>query len=114
MTELHRVLKPGGWAILMCPVDHSRASTFEDPAIITPEERHRAFGQSDHLRLYGRDYPERLSEAGFTVRAERYADRFDQPTIERLGLRREDDEAFGEEEIYFCAKPDGAEEREDR
>ncbi len=55
MAEVHRVLKPGGWAILMCPVDGRRATTLEDPTAVTPAERHRLYGQSDHLRLYGRD-----------------------------------------------------------
>jgi SAM-dependent methyltransferase len=105
LAEIHRVLKPGGWAILMCPVDHRRATTLEDPAAVTPEDRHRVFGQSDHVRLYGRDYADRLAEVGFAVRADRYLDGFDERAIGRLGLRREQDEAFGEEEIFLCTKP---------
>jgi len=31
------------------------------------EERIRLFGQYDHLRMYGQDYPERLEELGFKV-----------------------------------------------
>jgi SAM-dependent methyltransferase len=108
LAEIHRVLKPGGWAILMCPVDHRRATTLEDPAVVAPEDRHRVFGQSDHVRLYGRDYSDRLAGAGFTVRADRYLDGFDASSIDRLGLRREQDDAFGEEEIFFCAKPAAA------
>lgn len=105
LAEIHRVLRPGGWAILMCPVDGRRTTTLEDPAAVTPEDRHRLFGQSDHVRLYGRDYAERLAAAGFEVRADRYMERFDEATIARLGLRREGDEAFGEEDVYLCAKP---------
>jgi SAM-dependent methyltransferase len=103
LAEIHRVLAPGGWAILMCPVDHRRATTLEDPTAVTPGERHRLFGQSDHVRLYGRDYVGRLAAAGFTVRAERYVDSCDSSSAARFGLRREDD-AFGEEEIFFCVK----------
>jgi SAM-dependent methyltransferase len=105
MAEINRVLKPGGWAILMCPIDCRRATTFEDPSIVTPEQRHRVYGQDDHARLYGRDYAERLAAAGFSVRADRYLDRFDEETIARLGLRREEDDVFGDEQIFFCAKP---------
>jgi hypothetical protein len=104
LAEFHRVLKPGGWAILMCPVDQRRAATLEDPTVVTPEDRHRAFGQSDHVRLYGRDYSDRLAEAGFTVRVDCYLDGFDDQLIGRLGLRREQDDAFGEERIFQCTK----------
>jgi SAM-dependent methyltransferase len=105
LAEINRVLRPGGWAILMCPVDRRRAATLEDPAVLTPRDRHRVFGQGDHARLYGRDYRERLLRAGFAVRADRYLDRFDERSIARLGLRREQDEAFGVEEIYLCVRP---------
>lgn len=105
LAEIHRVLRPGGWAILMSPIDHRRVATLEDPAAVTPEDRHRVYGQSDHARLYGRDYSNRLAEAGFTVSADRYLDGFDESVICRLGLRREQDDAFGEEEIFLCRKP---------
>jgi len=104
LAEIHRVLKPGGWAILMCPVDRRRATTLEDPAVTSPRERHRVFGQADHVRLYGRDYADRLAGAGFSVRAERYGDRCEKREISRFGLRREPDEAFGEEEVFLCVK----------
>ena len=102
LAEINRVLVPGGWAILMCPVDRRRETTLEDPAARTPQERHRLFGQSDHLRLYGRDYSDRLAAAGFAVRAERYADSCGSSAA-RCGLCRDDD-AFGEEDVFFCLK----------
>jgi SAM-dependent methyltransferase len=67
MRELFRVLKPGGWGILQTPIDSKRDKTFEDSRIVSPEERERFFGQSDHVRIYGRDYVDRLKEAGFEV-----------------------------------------------
>lgn len=105
LSEINRVLVPGGWAILMCPVDYRRQTTLEDPTVTAPEERHRVFGQADHARLYGRDYADRLAGAGFDVRADDYLHGFDEPSIARLGLRREQDDAFGKEEIFLCAKP---------
>jgi len=104
LAEIRRVLRPGGWAILMCPVDRRRATTLEDPTVTTPAERHRVYGQSDHLRLYGRDYADRLAEAGFAVRAVRYAEGCDSRSIRRFGLVRESDSAFGEEDVFFCVK----------
>jgi len=67
IRELRRVLAPGGWAIVMVPLDLEREQTYEDPSKVTPEEREAAFWQHDHVRLYGRDLPERLAAAGFDV-----------------------------------------------
>ncbi|MDR0729038.1 MAG: class I SAM-dependent methyltransferase [Prevotellaceae bacterium] len=67
MKELHRVMKPGGWAILQVPIDPRRTFTYEDKSITDPKERVKAFGQYDHLRVHGQDYPQRLASAGFEV-----------------------------------------------
>lgn len=60
-------MRPGGWGIMLSPVNMERETTYEDPSITDPAERERHFGQKDHLRDYGRDYGRRLSEAGFDV-----------------------------------------------
>lgn len=67
MRELYRVMKPGGWGIVLVPEDREREQTFEDDSITDPKERTRLFGQYDHRRVYGRDYDERLREAGFEI-----------------------------------------------
>ena len=67
LAELYRILKPGGWGIMLVPEDRSLATTFEDDTITDPAERTRIFGQYDHRRIYGRDYAARLREAGFEV-----------------------------------------------
>ena len=67
MAELHRVLKPGGWSILQVPISLSLRTTYEDFSIATPKEREEAFGQNDHVRIYGQDYVSRLERAGFKV-----------------------------------------------
>jgi SAM-dependent methyltransferase len=67
MSELYRVMKPGGWGIMQVPQDVSRAETYEDWSITSPEEREKHFWQKDHVRLFGRDYPDWLRKAGFTV-----------------------------------------------
>ncbi|MPZ76522.1 MAG: methyltransferase domain-containing protein [Deltaproteobacteria bacterium] len=97
MRELCRVLSPGGWAILQTPIDTQRAKTFEDPTITSPSERERAFGQHNHVRLYGRDYKERLEKAGFTVKVDGYAGGLEKRELVKYGLP--------DEEIYFCRKP---------
>ncbi len=61
MRELRRVTAPGGWCLVMVPLDLSLGRTFEDPLIVEPSERERAFWQHDHVRLYAPDIGERLS-----------------------------------------------------
>jgi SAM-dependent methyltransferase len=68
MSELFRVLKLNGWAILQSPIENDRAITFEDETVTTPSEKLGVFGQEDHVRIYGRDYNQRLAKAGFVVR----------------------------------------------
>ena len=65
--EIFRVLKPGGKAILQVPFSLQLEKTFEDDSITTEADREKYFGQFDHVRIYGRDYPDRLKKAGFNV-----------------------------------------------
>ncbi len=95
--EMYRVLKPDGWAIILSPVDRSRAETFEDPTVVSAEERERYFGQVDHVRVYGRDYVGRLERAGFTVRADYLGRRL--PRVRRKGYAVKKNSP-----IYLCLK----------
>lgn len=65
MREMFRVLKPGGWALVMVPV--SGETTLEDRSVTDPAERERLYWQFDHVRLYGLDIRNRLAKAGFAV-----------------------------------------------
>ncbi|MDR2011110.1 MAG: class I SAM-dependent methyltransferase [Bacteroidales bacterium] len=67
MKEVYRVLKPEGWAIMQVPINYTYNKTHEDLSITDPKERERVFGQYDHVRWHGLDYPERLKKAGFKV-----------------------------------------------
>ncbi len=67
MREILRVLKPGGFAVLLVPEPHKLAVTIEDPDA-PPDERARRFGQENHVRLYGADYADILRSIGFDVR----------------------------------------------
>ena len=67
LKELYRIMRRGGWGVILSPVELEREKTFEDDTITDRAERTRIFGQYDHRRIYGRDYAERLREAGFEV-----------------------------------------------
>lgn len=74
LTEIRRVLKPGGWAILQVPFFNPVPEvTFEDASITGPREREKAFGQDDHVRKFGRDYPARIERAGLKADADDFA-----------------------------------------
>ncbi|MBT6691679.1 methyltransferase domain-containing protein [Candidatus Parcubacteria bacterium] len=96
MKEVYRVLKPGGWAILQVPIDTKRDRTLEDKNIVEPIDRERLFGQYDHLRLYGRDYIDRLASAGFNVQAKRYCEQLNEATVTKSNLMQS--------EIIYIAK----------
>ena len=98
MTELFRVLIPGGWAILQSPIDIERNETFEDPNVTMPQDRLRVFGQSDHVRVYGRDYKDRLEKAGFSVEVDGYVRSLGADVINKYNLDEDED-------IYLCTKP---------
>lgn len=67
MQELYRVLKPGGIGVFQIPQDLNREKTFEDDSITDKKERAKIFGQYDHVRIYGRDYFDKLRSIGFKV-----------------------------------------------
>lgn len=94
IRQLHRVLKTTGWAVLLVPIKVEK--TIEDPSITDPAERHRLFGQHDHVRRYGHDFADRLAEAGFTVTTFSATDIVTAKNITRLGLKAE--------QLFFCKK----------
>ena len=97
MRELCRILRSGGWGIILSPVDLARETTFEDDSITDPDERTRIFGQYDHRRIYGRDYADRLAAAGFDVEEWDYRAEFSKAEQELYALP--------EDHIYIVRKP---------
>jgi SAM-dependent methyltransferase len=67
LKELHRILRPGGTALLMVPIVEGWDSTYENPEITSGPEREIHFGQDDHVRWYGRDFRQRITDAGFDL-----------------------------------------------
>ena len=97
MKEFYRVIKKGGWGIFQVPIDINREKTFDDPSITDPKEREKHYWQDDHVRLYGLDYGNILSEAGFEVVEDDYINTLDPKLVERYALPKG-------EIIYFCKK----------
>ncbi|GCD80242.1 class I SAM-dependent methyltransferase [Schleiferia thermophila] len=98
MREILRILKPGGWAIMQVPMDYSRLETFSDPSITGKAERERIFGQYDHVRVYGIDYPRRLEKAGFNVLSFDIKKHLSSSLIEKYRIQPE-------EILYIAEKP---------
>ncbi|MBD2752292.1 class I SAM-dependent methyltransferase [Spirosoma validum] len=69
IDEIYRVLKPGGYCVLTIPQKDNLEHTIEDLSITSPQERERTFGQVDHLRIYGDDFVDMLTNSGFSVTA---------------------------------------------
>jgi SAM-dependent methyltransferase len=69
MSEIYRVLKTGGVAILQVPYSLTLPHTLEEVLIDDPHRQAALFGQKDHVRIYAlNDYAARLAQAGFRVR----------------------------------------------
>jgi SAM-dependent methyltransferase len=67
MRELLRITRVDGWALLTAPVEDHRDDTYEDWSVTTPQGRLEAFGQADHVRRYGRTFPDLLRAEGWEV-----------------------------------------------
>lgn len=97
LAEIRRILRPGGEAILMVPIEEGLDETYENPAITTPEDRLVHFGQEDHVRFFGRDFRDRVRAAGFTL--EEWVSK--EPDVLRYGLKRG-------ERIFIAARSERA------
>lgn len=97
LKEIFRILRRGGWGVILSPVELEREKTFEDDTITDREERTRIFGQYDHRRIYGRDYTERLQEAGFEV--------YDIPYKEAFTAAEQQRYALCDDHLYIVRKP---------
>lgn len=86
LRELLRLLRPNGWAYLRTPIDVNRATTYEDWSITSRAGRLAAFGQEDHVRFYGRDFPARVRSAGFELFEDNYALQLSPALVRRYGL----------------------------
>lgn len=99
MSEISRVLRSGGFAVLQVPFFHPIPNeTFEDFTIKDPRSREKAFGQDDHVRKYGFDYPKRIERAGMKAVEENFVNEKTDEERFRFGLVKG-------ETLYIGIKP---------
>ena len=67
LSEIKRILKPGGRLIAMIPIVEGWNQTYENADVTTDEGRTLHFGQDDHIRYYGADFRDRVKAAGFKL-----------------------------------------------
>ena len=69
IQEVYRVLQRGGHCMFTVPQRDNLQHTYEDLSITEPAARKEAFGQADHLRIYGQDFVSKMEASGFQVTA---------------------------------------------
>ena len=104
LSELYRVLKPGGPAVILVPINgisfelpHNYKRTLENEKYDTPKLREKHYGQFDHVRLYGTDFKDRLIESGFEIKSDDFIRKLGHETVERYALIKD-------ENIFECTK----------
>ncbi len=90
MLELYRVLKSNGMGIFQVPQDLARDRTYEDFTIKSPKERAKHFGQYDHVRVYGKDYFDKLRSVGFRVNEVNYSAKLNSELTEKYRLVKDE------------------------
>lgn len=93
MSEIRRILRPSGVAVLMVPMEEGLDDTYENPAVVSEADRLIHFGQEDHVRFYGKDFRDRLRDAKFSV--SEWVSK--EPYVLKHGLRRG-------ERVFVCTR----------
>ena len=88
MQELYRVLKKGGMGVFQVPQELDRETTYEDNSITDKKKRAKIFGQYDHVRIYGRDYFDKLRSIGFKVEEVAYTNTLSEKEITKYCLSK--------------------------
>ncbi|MEC7858569.1 MAG: class I SAM-dependent methyltransferase [Bacteroidota bacterium] len=69
LEEIKRVLKMDGIGIVQVPFYNPiPKETLEDKSVTSKKERELLYGQSDHVRKYGKDYRKRLESTGLKTK----------------------------------------------
>jgi hypothetical protein len=96
ISEFYRVTKSGGFGLIQVPLDLELEETFQDDSNLDPVARHLAYGQHDHVRLYGRDLKDRLEEAGFKAELEDFVLKMSAEEKFRYGI--------GHDQVFYVVR----------
>lgn len=86
LSELSRVLRRGGMAILQTPFSMRLKFTFADPGIDDELTRRFVYGEDNHVRLYGADIFERFAVTGLLANARSHAELLPDVDASRYGV----------------------------
>lgn len=97
LSELYRVTKKGGFAILMTPICLALRADYENHQVDTPEMRWQHFGQDDHVRLYSKSgFINKINQFGFKIK-ELGIDHFGKNNFQNNGINKKSI-------LYVCEK----------
>jgi SAM-dependent methyltransferase len=97
MSEIRRVLRSDGFAVILVPLVVGVDETHEDPSIQGEALRWKYFGMGDHVRQYGkRDFLARLKIAGLRV---------EQLGVEHFGAEVFRRAGIAENSVLYVARP---------
>lgn len=97
LSELRRVLKAGGELIITVPLCIDNKNTYENNLITSDEERLMNYGQRDHVRLYGLDFVQRLSDSYFDAKGFKTCENFTKEDVLKYAL-------IPEETVFIAKK----------
>lgn len=97
MSELHRVLKQGGKAMINVPIKMDMKETLQDERYNTDELRKRYYGHTGHVRQYGADFADKLRDSGFKVTVLLPNENKPESELKKYGLLRD-------EVVFICEK----------
>lgn len=99
ISEIARILKFNGKAIIITVIDPHLETTYEDSSITTAENRLRSYGERDLLRKHGKDFKNRIAHPSWTVSNIDYLSQLDASTKKRLSLGN-----GNRETLFVCVK----------
>jgi SAM-dependent methyltransferase len=92
LSEIYRVLKPNGLAVLQTPFSRLLVNNFEEDNIDSKELRNIFYGQEDHVRVFGQtQFLHDIEKQGLELQLKKHSDFFDATTTKYYGVNGDED-----------------------